>query len=145
MTARSRSRSMKPTPIKFREKRLKNAPFEALDKNGDGFITAEDLALLPNPLRDAVDKENYEVLNQWAKNSAAVATPKDWFKDHFAHPAMWTFLAKLDMPVGFFQGGMDQFTPIAGVKSLEAMAKKSGKSKMEFYYFDDLDHSLNID
>jgi len=132
-------------PHKFREKRLMNAPFEALDKNGDGFITAEDLALLPNPLKDAVDQNNFQVLDNWAKASAAVATPKDWFKDHFAHPVMWTFLAKLDIAVGFFQGSLDQFTPIAAVKNLEAIAKNAGKSKMEFHYFDDVDHSLNID
>jgi pimeloyl-ACP methyl ester carboxylesterase len=131
-------------PHKFREKRLRNAPFEALDKNGDGFITPEDLALLPNPLRDAVEQSNFQVLDQWAKTSAGVATPKDWFKDHFAHPAMWTFLAKLDIAVGFFQGDMDQFTPISGVKDLEETARKAGKSKMEFHYFDGLDHSLNI-
>ena len=58
---------------------------------------------------------------------------------------MWTFLAKLDIAVGFFQGDMDQFTPISGVKDLEAAARKAGKSKMEFHYFGGLDHSLNID
>jgi pimeloyl-ACP methyl ester carboxylesterase len=131
-------------PKKFREKVLKNAPFATYDKNGDGFITVEDYELLYNPLRDAVDKDNYEVLNHWAKTTAGATTPKDWFKDHFAHPAMWTFLSKLNIPMGFFQGGMDPYTPIAGVKNLEEMAKKTGKSKMEFHYFDDLDHALNI-
>jgi len=131
-------------PHKFREKVLKNAPFTLFDKNGDGFITVEDMALMTKPLSDAVDKENYEVLNQWAKTSASSATPKDWFKDHFAHQTIWTFLSKLNIPVGLFQGGMDQFTPVEGVKNLEAMAKSAGKSKMEFHYFDDLDHSLNV-
>jgi len=131
-------------PKKFREKVLRNAPFASLDKNGDGFITVEDLDLLPNPLRDAVDKENYQVLNQWAKTSAGASTPNDWFKDHFAHAPIWTFLSQLNIPVGLFQGSADQFTPIAGVRNLEVIARKAGKKKMEFHYFEDLDHSLNI-
>jgi hypothetical protein len=95
-------------------------------------------------LRDAVDTENYDVLNQWAKTSAAVSTPKDWFKDHFAHQPIWTFLSQLNIAVGCFQGAEDPYVPIQGVKKLEEMAKKTGRPKMEFYYFNNLDHSLNI-
>ncbi|MGH9970395.1 MAG: alpha/beta hydrolase family protein [Pyrinomonadaceae bacterium] len=131
-------------PRKYREKVLKNAPFEVLDKNGDGLFTAEEFGMLPNPLKDAVDKENYEVLDQWARTSAGVTTPKDWFKDHFAHQPIWTFLSKLNIAIGFFHGSGDTNTPIAGVRNLEESAKKAGKSKMEFHYFEGLDHSLNI-
>ena len=131
-------------PNKYREKALKNAPFEALDKNGDGVFTAADFELLPNPLKDAVDNNNFEVLNQWAKTSAAVSTPKDWFKDHFAHQPIWTFLSRLNIPVGCFQGDGDRMVPVDGVRKLEEQSKKAGKSKMEFHYFEGLDHSLNI-
>lgn len=34
--------------------------------------------------------------------------------------------------------------PIAAVRELEAKAKKAGLTKMEFHYFEGLDHSLNI-
>jgi hypothetical protein len=95
-------------------------------------------------LKDALDTENYAVLDDWAKTSAAVSTPKDWFKDHFAHQPIWTFLSKLDIPVGLFQGSGDVNVPIAGVKKLEETATKAGKKKMEFHYFDNLDHGLNI-
>jgi len=134
-------------PNKFREKAAKNEAFSTLDKNGDGFFTAEDLVMLSERLRnlrDAADQENYEVLNEWAKTSAGVSTPKDWFKDHFAHQSIWTFLAKLNIAVGCFQGGEDAFVPIDGVRKLEEQAKRAGKSKMEFHYFESLDHSLNI-
>ncbi|HWP56222.1 MAG TPA: hypothetical protein VN476_18965, partial [Pyrinomonadaceae bacterium] len=92
-------------PKKFRERALKNEAFSTLDKNGDGFFTAEDLVMLSERLRnlrDAVDKENYEVLNEWAKTSAGVSTPKDWFKDQFAHQPIWTFLAQINIAVGCF-------------------------------------------
>ena len=134
-------------PTKYREKRLNNIPFETLDKNSDGFLTTEDLVMLSSRLqnlRDAVDTENYAVLNEWAKTSAAVSTPKDWFKDQFAHQPIWTFLSKLDIAVGLFQGSGDVNVPIAGVRKLEETARKAGKTKMEFHYFDNLDHSLNI-
>jgi hypothetical protein len=104
----------------------------------------EDIAMMPNPLKNAAEKGNFEVLNAWAKNSAGVTTPKDWFKDHFEHPSIWSFLSNLDIAVGCFQGGMDQNTPIEGVRNLEGLAKKAGKSKMEFHYFDQLDHALNV-
>jgi pimeloyl-ACP methyl ester carboxylesterase len=134
-------------PSKFRERRLNNAPFEALDRNSDGFLTTEDIVMVSpriQQLRDALDTENYAVLDDWAKTSAAVSTPKDWFKDHFAHQAIWTFLARLDIPIGVFQGSGDVDVPFAGVRKLEETARKAGKKKMEFHYFENLDHSLNI-
>jgi len=134
-------------PNRYRERALRNAPFDEFDKNGDGFFTVEELVMLYAPLRnlrDAVDTENYEVLNQWAKTSAGMSTPKDWFKDQFAHQPIWTFLSKLNIAVGCFQGSADEMVPIDGVRKLEEQAKKAGKSKMEFHYFNGLDHTLNI-
>ena len=135
-------------PRKFRERVLKNnVSFEALDQNHDGFFTVEELVMLSariRELRDAVDQEKYEVLNEWAKTSAGLTTPKDWFKDHFAHQTIWAFLSRLDIPVGLFHGDADVNAPIEGVKKLEGIAKKAGKTKMEFHYFENLDHSLNI-
>ena len=81
---------------------------------------------------------------EWLKVTAAVSIPKDWLQDHFAHPAMWTFLSRLDIPIGLFHGDADNLTPIEGVKKLEDQAKTSGKTKMKFHYFQDLDHSLGI-
>jgi hypothetical protein len=41
-------------------------------------------------------------------------------------------------------GDADAMAPIGGVRKLEETAKKAGKSRMEFHYFENLDHSLNI-
>lgn len=131
-------------PRKFRERLLKNAPFENYDKDGDGFLTKEEFRMLPNPLRDAVEQNNYEVLDQWARTNAGVTTPRGWFKDRFAHPTIWTFFSQLNIPVGLFQGSADTNTSIEAVRELEAKARSAGKVKMEFHYFDGLDHSLNI-
>ncbi|HEY7544990.1 MAG TPA: hypothetical protein VID27_08915, partial [Blastocatellia bacterium] len=131
-------------PAKFREKRWNNAGFETFDRDGNGYFTVEDMRALSKTYLDAADADNFEVLNGWLKVAASVATPKDWFKDHFAHQPIWTFLSQLDIPIGFFHGDEDASVPIEGVKKLEEMAKKAGKTKMEFHYFKGLDHSLNI-
>src|SRR4030095_7135948 len=131
-------------PSGFRKARLAGIPFDTFDRNHDGFITLEDRRELSISLINAADKPDYEILNSWLKVSAAVATPKDWFKDHFAHKPIWDFLSQINMPVGCFQGALDASVPIDGVKQMEVLAKKQGKTKIEFFYFADLDHSLNI-
>jgi uncharacterized protein len=131
-------------PRKYRERVFQNIGFSTFDINGDGFWTVDETRALSKPLLDAVEKENYEVLNRWAKTAAGVSTPKDWFKDHFAHKPMWAFLSQVDGPVGLFQGALDTSVPIDGVRNLQEQAKKAGKTNMHFYYFENLDHSLGI-
>jgi len=58
--------------------------------------------------------------------------------------SMRTFLSQLTIPVGLFHGNADNLTPVEGTKALEALAKRAGKSNLEFQYFDGLDHSLGI-
>jgi alpha-beta hydrolase superfamily lysophospholipase len=123
---------------------FKNAGFENFDKEGDGFFDVNDMKLPTKPYLDAIDQENYAVLDQWAKTAAGVATPAGWFKDHFSYQPMWTFLSKLDVPIGLFQGSLDNATSMEGVKKLEEQAKQAGKTNMHFHYFEGLDHTLNI-
>lgn len=131
-------------PRKYRERVFRNAGFENFDRNGDGYFAVEEMRMLSKTYLDAVDNDNYEILDRWAKTSAGVTTPKDWFKDHFTHQPIWVFLSRLNMPIGFFHGAADTSASIEGVKKLEDQAKKAGKRKMQFHYFEDLDHTLNI-
>ncbi|MEM7387778.1 MAG: hypothetical protein AAF514_22815, partial [Verrucomicrobiota bacterium] len=126
------------------EKAGQEVPFSQADRNKDGTFNAIDFEVLNKHLVDAIDANDFEVLQAWAKKSAAVAVPKDWFKDHFNHADNWTFLSKLDIPVDCFHGDMDAMTQIGPVKELEAKARKAGLSKMEFHYFDGYDHSLKV-
>ena len=88
---------------------------------------------------------DYEALHAWAKaGGAGLTIPEGWFKDHFAHPAIWTFLLGLDMLIGCFHGDADNLAPISAVKDLEAKAKNANLSRMEFHYFEGLDRSLSI-
>jgi len=132
-------------PNKFREQVFRNAAFETFDVNKDGFFAADDLRILTKSLSDAVDSDNFEVLDRWAKTSAGVTTPKDWFKDHFAHQPIWDFLSKLNIPVGLFQGIADANVPVDGVRKLEDLARTTEKTNMEFHYFENLGHTLGIE
>lgn len=118
--------------------------WDRVDPNGDGYFTVEDMRVLTKKYIEAVDHEDFGVLDAWATTNAAVATPKGWFKDHFAHKPMWDFMSKLTIPVGCFQGNSDAMANPGGVKSMEEKARVAKKTNFEFHYFDGLDHSLNI-
>lgn len=118
--------------------------FDHWDRNGDGFFTAAENLLVTKGLLDAVVNRDYATLDRWSSQSAALATPDLWFKDHFEHAEIWTFLSALPMPVGLFHGTADRNTPVEHVRQLEERAKQAGKRNLSFYYFEDLDHSLNI-
>ncbi len=134
-----------PSKSNGENKASQGAPFEKLDVNGDGFFAVDDLIVLgTKPYVDAIEKEDFAVLQEWSRTSAAVVVPKDWFKDHFAHAPIWTFLSQLDIPVGCFHGALDTNAPIAAVRKLEEQAKAAGKTKMQFFYFEDLEHTLGI-
>jgi len=123
---------------------VKDTAFSQADTNKDGIFNVKDMEVLTKKYLDAIDANDFEVLQEWAKTSAAVAVPDNWFKDHFQHQTSWDFLSKLDIPVGCFHGDMDAMTPIAAVRQLEAKAMESGLTKMEFHYCKGLDHSLNV-
>jgi pimeloyl-ACP methyl ester carboxylesterase len=126
------------------DKVVKNVDFSKADINTDGKFTVEDIKVVTKKYLDAIDNDDYKILHAWAKTGAAVSVPEGWFKDHFAHADNWSFLSKLDIPIGCFHGDADRMTPISAVRELEAKAKKANLSKMEFHYFEGLDHSLKI-
>jgi alpha-beta hydrolase superfamily lysophospholipase len=123
---------------------IKHAGIDQVDKNGDGAVTIDDVRIMNKALIDAVDNEDFEVLQEWALKSAGLSVPDNWFRDHFAHGEMLSFLKGLDIPVGLFHGDADRMAPLAAVKQLETDAKEAGLSKVEGHYFEGLDHSLNI-
>ena len=118
--------------------------FEHFDRDGDGRITAADLELTSALYLNAIDTENYALLDWWGATSAGVSTPAGWFEDHFGYEPIWSFLVQLEMPVGCFHGEADGAAPVAGVRELERRARASGKGLMEFHYFPGLDHTLGI-
>lgn len=123
---------------------VKHTDISKADFNKDGKFTVDDFKVVNKKYLDAVDGDDYEVLQAWAKAHAGLAIPEGWFKDHFAHKENWHFLSRLDMPVGCFHGIGDRMTPVGPVRELEKKAKKAGLDKMEFHYFEGLGHTLGI-
>jgi pimeloyl-ACP methyl ester carboxylesterase len=123
---------------------VKTAGIDQVDKNGDGSFTVDDIRITNKKLLDATENNDFAVLQAWAKTSAAVAVPENWFEDHFAHPEIASFLKGLKIPVGIFHGDRDNMTSLAAVKELEQTAKDARRTELEFHYFEGLNHSLNI-
>ena len=126
------------------EKVVKDHEFSNVDLNADGKFTVADIKVATKKYLDAIDTDDYEVLQTWAKATAALSVPEVWFKDHFVHADSWTFLSQLRIPIGYFHGDGDRMAPISAVKDLEARAKQANLTNMEFHYFEGLDHSLNV-
>jgi alpha-beta hydrolase superfamily lysophospholipase len=131
-------------PKRFRARVLMNAPFGDFDVNADGVFTAADTKLRLKMFLDAVEASDFDILDRWAKTSAGVTTPENWFRDHFSHAPMWTFLSALTMPVGLFHGDADSNTSIEGVRELEARSRAAGKTNLTFQYFAGADHSVGL-
>jgi pimeloyl-ACP methyl ester carboxylesterase len=123
---------------------IKGTDFGKADQNGDGSFTVEDVRIVNKKLLDAVENDDFAALNDWGQAYAGVALPDRWFENHFSHADMWSFLKRLDLPVGVFHGDRDNNTSMAAVKDLERKAKDAGLAKIEFHYFEGLDHTLNI-
>ena len=126
------------------EAAIKNVDFSKADSNGDGEFKADDFEIVNKKYIDAIDNRDFEVLNDWGKLSAGVVLPRDWFKDHFSHAKIWSFLKTLDIPVGIFHGDKDNMASMPALKKLEAAAKSANHTNLEFHYFEGLDHTLNI-
>jgi pimeloyl-ACP methyl ester carboxylesterase len=131
-------------PRGYRARVFRGATFSAFDRNGDGLFKADEMSGLTKPYLDAIASEDFEVLDAWARTAAGVTTPRGWFRDHFRHPALWTFLSRLDMPIAFFHGTADANTPVSSVRALEARAKVAGKRRFAFHYVEGEDHSLGV-
>jgi hypothetical protein len=128
----------------FRKAAMPTAPFSMFDLDGNGVYTVEEARTRAKQLHDAVDADNFEIVDAFLAKTAMVSIPKGWARDEFAQPPMWTFLSALTMPIGLFHGTDDNLTSVEGVRALEALAKKDGKTNMEFSYFGGLEHTLGI-
>jgi hypothetical protein len=110
--------------------------------NGDGTYTVADARIRAKPLLDALAADNVAVVQQWLAVSAVVDLPEGWLKDRFAHPPMWTYISKLTIPVGVFQGEVDANTPASSVRALQQHVNAARLANVEFQCFADLDHGL---
>ncbi len=124
-----------------REKALGNAEFSALDKNGDGILTAEDFISEDylNSIFDAIGRND----DEWLENNYPLPLTSGWFKEHFSLTPNRETLPKLDIPVHIFHGEFDANIPVSQMWDIEKTFKEKGKNNLTVHYFDEHDHNLN--
>jgi pimeloyl-ACP methyl ester carboxylesterase len=117
-------------------------PFDAFDVDGDGVLTAENVATVVRPLLDAilqaVEDRNDELLAAVLLNLTS-AYLLEWWD---AEPTHITLL-KLDMPLAIFHGKLDNTTRVEGVYETAAAFEQSARSNLTVHLYDDGDHTLN--
>jgi pimeloyl-ACP methyl ester carboxylesterase len=117
-------------------------PFDALDADGDGVLSAEDVATVIRPRLDAIlqaVKDRNDELLAAALMHLTSAYLLEWWD---AEPNHITLL-KLDMPLAIFHGKLDNTTRVEGVYETEAALNQSARTNLTVHLYADGDHNLN--
>jgi hypothetical protein len=129
-------------PTKMRAALFKDAPFEQLDANKDGKITAEDFGILNrmryNAILNAVEKQD----DDWIWNNYFRITTA-WLKEHFVLEPNKSRLLRVNIPIYIFHGEDDINVPVEGVYDLHERFVKAHKTNLQYFIFKDHDHDLN--
>ena len=117
-------------------------PFEAVDPDKDGIVTAEDMERLVRPrleaLLKAVQDRNDDLIWHALLNLSSAYLQEGWDGD----PNHVTLL-KLDIPIAIFHGELDGTTRVEGVHETEAAFRAAGKTNLTVHLYPGHDHDLN--
>lgn len=121
---------------------LGGAPFERIDANGDGLITAEDFALMLEPFKqafyDAVERGD----DQWLAENYTVRLTSGWFKAHSLLAPNRETLPELDLPIHIFHGTQDANCSVQGVYDIAERFAQLGKTNLTTHVYEGYDHDL---
>lgn len=130
-------------PKRYREKALQNTPFNFLDADQDGLLTAKDFGQRLQ-MRYKLLTHNIKQRNEdWIWNHYFRITP-EWFDEHFQLEPNKTRIPRLKLPIYIFHGTNDANLPADGVRDLKSRFELLGKSNLKTNIFDDHDHDLNF-
>lgn len=117
-------------------------PFEALDVDVDGVLTADDMAAVIRPRREAilqaVEDRNDDLL--W---SALLQLTSAYLLEWWDVEPNHVTLLQLDLPLAIFHGELDNTTRVEGVRETEAVFLEAGKTNLFVRLYPDGDHGLN--
>ena len=117
-------------------------PFATLDANGDGAVTAPEMASLVRPRLDAilkaVEERNDDLLWQALLNLSSAYLLDGWNGE----PTQ-AILLRLNIPVGIFHGDLDGTTRVEGVRETEAAFRTAGRTNLTVHIYPGYDHDLN--
>ena len=121
---------------------LGNTPFDQIDLNGDGVLTAEDFAIMLAPTRqafyDAVERGD----DAWLAENYSVRLTSGWFKAHQALAPNRETMLTLELPITIFHGTMDANCDVAGVYAIEESFAQHGKDNLTVHVYPGYDHDL---
>lgn len=121
---------------------FKTATFEQLDGTKDGFLAAEDFAILNAGRYQAILDAAKKGDDDWIwRNYFHITTA--WLREHFALEANKTRLLRLNLPITIFHGIQDANCPIEGVRDIQRRFEIQGKSNLAVQVFEGHNHDLN--
>jgi pimeloyl-ACP methyl ester carboxylesterase len=117
-------------------------PFDAIDVDKDGALSAEDLRRVTEPrlqfILQAVEERNDDALWTHLLNLSS-AYLLEWWDAEPNHVA----LLALDVPVEIYHGELDGTCRVEGVHEAEAAFQQAGKTNLSVHVYPDADHDLN--
>lgn len=119
-------------------------PFDALDADRDGALTAEDLRAINRPRLDAilsaVERGDDDFLWRHLMNLTA-AHLREWWQDEPNHAALRRLAP--DLPLAIFHGALDGTCRVEGVEEAEAAFRQAGRTNLAVFIDPDGDHDLD--
>ena len=127
----------------WRETVMQGTPFEQLDSNKDGELTAEDFRLRMEPAYKQILAKIEANDEDWIwRNYFRVSV--EWLKEHFKLEPNKRRLLRLDIPIYVFHGEADANSDVEGARQLKKSFEKNKKTNLETFLFKGHDHDLNF-
>lgn len=116
-------------------------PFGALDRNGDGVLTTDELQQVTRPRLDAVlravaDRDDEYLWENFLNLTSA------YLLDDWESPRTWEYLFRTRVPIRIFHGALDAVTRVEAVEEVERVYRAAGRAELEVRVYPGFGHDL---
>ena len=125
---------------------FKGKSFDELDADGDGKLTAPDIAEVYGSREhlDGMLRAIEEGDDAWLRENHGIPLTSGWFREHAELAPNRAVLPRLEIPIYILAGECDAMTPVAYARAAERRFKEAGKTNLTVRYFEEHDHELNF-